>query len=220
MQTRAFVVVYLALVPIACDQRLPTAPYQPTTASTSKVAQLFNVVHDDGGNPIAGATLSFWPAGVTLSDEAGRFQFTGYTEWVTASKSGYESDEKSVDGLTVELTLHDIIRVSVGQSVRLTIGPGDAPGGMPAVPYRTRIVHLVSNETVTVQIQVLADDNAPAEYWIKHNCGSSRIDEPCPIRSAPSTFRIEAGAELQMRIQTPNVLGARTFTVTMSRAES
>jgi hypothetical protein len=216
MQTRIFVVACLALVPIACDQQLPTAPYQSTTASTSGVAQWSNVVRDDRGNPITGATINFWPnVSVLLSNEAGRFPLPdGYVEMVFASKTGYESDQKYLDAPTIELTLHDIIRVSVGQSARLTIGPWDAPGGMPPEPYRTRVVRVVSNETVTAQIQVIADDNGPAEYWIQDNCG-----DRCLIRSALSTFRIAAGAEHQMRIRTPNSLGDRTFTVAMSRLE-
>ena len=214
MQSRPFVVASLLLGLISCSQGSPSAPVQSTPASTSGVVQLPGVVRDDRGQPIAGAMISFWPpTGTVLTNEAGRFPLPGgYVEMAVASKDGYEYDQKFIDFDFVELTLHDIITVSVGQSARLTIGPNDAPGGMPADRYRTRIVHLASSEAVTAQIQVTADDNSPAEYWIDRRCVGS-----CPIESGFSTYRIEAGAELQMRIRTPNVLWNRTFTVSVAR---
>ena len=217
MQSRFLVVACLALAALACDRQSPVGPVsQSTTTSAPAVVQWPNVVRDDRGNPIAGATISFWPAaGVVLSNEAGQFPLgPGYTEMVFASKAGYESDQKYVDASSVELKLHDIIRVSAGQSARLTIGPNDAPGGMPPEPYRTRVVRVVSNSTITVQIQLTADDNATAEYWIANGCG-----DRCSIRSAPSALRMDGGVEYEIWIRTPNVFGDRAFTVSVSQPE-
>jgi hypothetical protein len=211
---RAFVGATLALGLIACNQRLPAGPAQSSGAANApQLLQPSNIVRDDRGNPIAGATVAFWPpSDVVTTNEAGRFPSPGgYTEMAFAYKAGYESDRKYFDGPAVELTLHDVIRVAVGQSARLTLGPLDAPGGWPPEPYRTRIVHVVSPATVTAQIRVTDDANAPAEYLIQDNCG-----DLCPTRSGLSTFRLEAGAEYQLRIRTPNANGDRTFTVAVS----
>jgi hypothetical protein len=208
---RGFVAATLALALIACNQRLPVAPTQSSGAANApQLLQPPNIVRDDRGSPIAGATVSFWPPADTVTtNEAGRFPSPGgYVEMAFASKPGYESDRKYFDGPAVEMTLHDTIRVSVGQSARLTIGPFDAPGGGPPEPYRTRIVRVLSSSTVTAQIHVTDDANAPAEYLIQDNCGDF-----CPIRSGLSTFRLEGGTEYQLRIRTPNAGGDRTFTV-------
>ena len=169
-------------------------------------------VRDARGNPIAGAAISFFPrTGEWFSDERGQFVLPGYIEVVYASKPGYESAISwAWDG--VEMTLHDIIRIQPGQSVRMTVRPNDSLGGR-GLSYRVRTIRVFSGGDRIVSIQVLADDNGSVDYRVQDNCG-----DLCPRN--PPTFFIEGGGERQVHIQIPdNSTASRTFTVITSASD-
>ena len=225
MQIRSLVVACLALGMIGCDERSPVVPVPQSTTSPAAptLSGPVGVVRDTDGNPVAGAAISFWPPyGRTLfSNAAGEFEIPFiYYENISASKSGYESAvaDAGEPGASA-LTLHNIIRISVGQSARVTVRPndsyGDYAGSLPPVRYRIRIVRVFATEPVTAQIEVVADDNGPVFYWTPQ-CG-----DVCRHVPSPTTLSIAAGSEYVLMIAIPDHSPVgRTFTISTSRAES
>ena len=218
MQMRSFVAACLALGMIACDARSPVVPTpQPITPITpaAPTDRSWGIVRDTRGNPVAGASITFWPqTGDASSNEAGEFEIPRvYLEDVFASKAGYESAWANADRF-VQLTLHDIITISPGQSARVTVRPDDSLGGSGG-RYRVRTIRVYSGGDRLVRVEVVADDNGPAEYWVQNDCG-----DVCPRLTVPSTFSLTGGSEVGVWIQIPyGSTQARTFTVETSAQE-
>jgi hypothetical protein len=172
------------------------------------------VVRDSSGRPIAGASITFWPAlDERFSDQLGQFPLPvgHYVEAVYASKPGYENTGQYV-GDRIELTLPDIIRITPGQSARVTVGPNDSMGGY-GWRYRVRRIRVFSGGDRIVRIRVMADDNGPVDYRVQDDCG-----DYCPQN--PPSFFLEGGGEREVSIQVPwQATNARTFTVVTSAEE-
>ena len=207
MPIRFSAVACLALATIACDARLPVAPAPSTTPVAPATPMVpMGTIRDGHGNPVAGASVNFWPLpDALLTNEAGQFPLPqGYVETIHAWKSGYES---SWDDYRPDLTLHEIVRIPAGQSVRVTVRPDDSLGG--SAPSRVRTIRVFSNGDRIVRIQVLADDNGPVDYRVYgDDCGGK-----CPTN--PPMFFVEGGGErlVQLQIHRQSTT-SRTFTVT------
>jgi hypothetical protein len=201
MPIRPFGVACLVLAMIACDARSPVAPIPQSTTPTAPAVPM-GTIRDGQGNPIAGASVNFWPLlGELLTNAAGQFPLP--QETIHAWKAGYES---SWDDYRTDLTLHEILRIPAGQSVRVTIRPDDSLGG--SAPSRVRTVRVFSNGDRIVHIQVLADDNGSVDYMVYGDC--SRACSP-----NPSSFFVEGGGERLVQIQiNRQATASRTFTVT------
>jgi hypothetical protein len=195
---------------VGCNQFSPAGPQSQPAALVAPTGRQGSV-RDSSGAPVAGAEIRFWPEnGRLLTNEAGLFPITGYVETIYASKPGYEP-ATAWDDLEVTLTLHDIIRIPVGQSARLTIGPRDSVGGI-GLRSRVRTVRLIPSETTLTEIEVLADDNGPVEFWLQDNCG-----DVCPHRTQLTTSTLQGGKEFQLFLAVPeNTTLSRTFTVKTS----
>ena len=209
------VVACLALATTACGAGSPVAPVAQSVTPAAPVVPM-GTIEDGQGNPIAGATVSFWPPGISqeLTNGAGQFPLPQqYVEVIQASKAGYEG---SWDFFKSVLRLHEILRIPAGQSVRVTIRPDDSLGGSGQL-RRVRRIRVFSNGDRIVHIQVLADDNGAVDYMVFGVSGEGCYGLPCPLN--PSTFFVdgggERGVELQMDAQSTI---SRTFTV-VTRAE-
>ena len=155
-------------------------------------------IRDGEGNPIAGATVAFWPPGVSqeVTNDAGRFPLPPeYVETIQASKAGYEG---SWDFFKPDLRLHAILRIAAGQSVRVTIRPDDSLGGIGQL-RRVRKIRVFSNGDRIVHIEVAADDNGPVDCYACGVSGEGCAGRPCPPN--PSTFFVEGGGERGVELQ-------------------
>ena len=204
MLMRTFVAVCLVLTSIACDARSPLAPLQQSTPPTL----LPGLVVDSSGAPVAGASITFWPhLDEQSSSEAGQFPLPvkQYYEFIYASKVGYESFYDWAPAS--RLTLHNIVRITPGQSARVTIRPDDSLGS--DLRYRDRTIRVHSGGDRIVRLQVVADDSGPVDYHVPELC--NRFGG-CPQN--PAAFFLEGGGERQVRIQIPaqSTVG-RTFTL-------
>ena len=203
-----WVVACLALATGACDARSPVAP---VTKSVTAPPVPMGIIHDGDGTPIAGATVEFWPPGISqeVTNDAGQFPLPpGYIEIIQASKTGYEA---SWDFFKSDLKLHAILRIAAGQSVRVTIRPDDSLGGIGGL-RRVRKIRVFSNGDRIVHIAVMADDNGPVEYYVYGLSGEGCGGRPCP--SNPATFFVDGGRERGVELQMdPQSTTSRTFTV-------
>jgi len=205
-------VVVACLATTACDAGLPVAPVAQSVTPAAPVMSM-GTIRDGQGNPVAGAAVSFWPAGISqqLTDGAGQFPLPigQYVETIHASKSG--SYEGSWDFFKSVLRLHEILRIPAGQSVRVTIRPDDSLGGIGQLG-RVRRIRVFSNGDRMVHIQVSADDNGPVDYWVFGVSGEDCGGRPCPPN--PSTFFVEGGGERGVELlMDAQLTTSRTFTV-------
>jgi hypothetical protein len=145
------VVACLALATGACDARSPVAP---VSRSVTAPPVPMGIIRDGEGTPIAGATVEFWPPGISqlVTNDAGQFPLpSGYVETIQASKTGYEA---SWDFFKSDLKLHAILRIAAGQSARVTIRPDDSLGGIGQL-RRVRRIRVFSNGDRIVHIAVM-----------------------------------------------------------------
>ena len=103
----------------------------------------------------------------------------------------------------------EIIKIAVGESVRVTVGPGD-----PIVwnefldEWTYRVVHVVTNKPVRVEVQVAADDSGRADWMIRNYTCCNRITS--------NLVDIPANTELEIEIRNYTLGPARvtrTYTV-------
>jgi hypothetical protein len=205
----------LAVGLMACGSDSPTAPTPTPPLVPSDAPRLTGVVLDDRGAPIAGATVSAALGSSDETDEQGRFFVTtnapdGVYFGLDVYKPGYEGRHHTyVRGPTEVITLHDVIRLPVGESVRVTIGPNDPVGG--ELEYRYRIVRIVSSTPTHLDVSVASDDGAAPDWMF--NRGPCCPSPPSVVASIE-----DVGAELVAYLRVPWwPLVSRTYTVTTSR---
>lgn len=212
--------VSLVLGGVGCDERSPVAPAAspPTVSAPTAPAtrQITGVVRDDHGSPVAGAALTVYPGNHKLvSDAAGQFDVTVATSGngsVFATKPDYESTYRYFSTSPFDVVLHDIIRLPVGQSARITVRPDDSIGGWDE-EYRYRVLRVASSESVRAEIHVIADDNQPADYWVQSTT--------CCTSPSVAVVDIPGGTERQVEVRIPwNATASRTFTVITSSSGS
>ena len=228
MHRKWFTVISLALACVGCGSDNLVSPRADANAATAGPAPsptttrtITGVVRDDRGTPIAGASVWTDYRGITVVSGAdGTFTApissgAGSFVWIFASKPGYEPDAQQTPEPTRDLTLHDIIRVAAGQSVRVTVRPNDPnvwvidrlPSGQWwEFDYRTRVVRLSAAVASRVTLQLVADDGGPTEFVIRGHDGS------------PAELTMTRGSEVEVEIRLLAGSPSRTFTLTTSRA--
>jgi hypothetical protein len=212
----------LTLALVACDSAGPVTPVPGSPLSTTPTPfHVTGVVRDDRGNPIAGASVqgAIGPAGPTvLSDEAGKYDLGLFfrSTYIRASKSGYDPDTQAESGTTCDLTLHDIITLPVGESVRITVGPKDPLGwNWLDDPMRVRVIHVTAGVPTRTELRLVPEDdlsptNSDVNLWL-----------PDGSPFSPPTSRVvallPAGGEVAAQIQIADSGRSRTFTLITSR---
>jgi len=210
MRIKSLLGAWLAVAVVACSGGQTVVAPLPLSPTPIGPTQWMGMVRDDRGNPIPGATVTFWPPGDKLiSNEAGQFSLAGYFERIYASKPGYENGIASDVNPTV--TLQDIVKIPAGQSVRVTVRPDDSLGG-PFGRYHVRQVHVFTGGDRIVQIHVVADDGGPVvgmvDYSVQPDCG-----DVCRT-TLPTTFIMYGGTERLVLVHIPDTSTvSRTFTV-------
>ena len=215
-----FTVVFLASACVGCgSDNLSPAPAPSASAAPSSAAAITGVVRDDRGAPIAGATVWAAPGQVTvLSDANGKFSTPigsnpGRWVWVFASKPGYEPDAQQISVRTSDLTLHDLITVAAGESVRVTVRPNDPnlwiiDKALREFDYRIRIVRLSAAVTSRVTVRLVADDGGPAELVVRGQ------------EENPGVVTMSAGSEVELEIRVIAGSPSRTFTLISTRSDT
>jgi hypothetical protein len=150
------------------------------------------VVLDDRGAPIAGASV-FAPTGTAdETDDRGLFYVTSTAPYgayfgLSVYKTGYEPQNLFVRGPTEVVTLHDIVRLPVGESIRITMGANESVD--PDVEYRYRRVRIVSSTPTAVELSVTAADGGTPDWELeKGPC--------CPSPPTVVTSIDDVGVEL------------------------
>ena len=215
---RSLLTVLIALATVACDERSPVAPVPPATSvpitpALPATRQVTGVVRDTRGTPIAGATVIAVPGNITVfSDQAGRFDITigagGSGLTVSATSAGFEPDWRYAVSPTLDFMLHEIVRIPVGQSVRVTVRPDDVLDLWEE--YRIRVVRITADRNMRVGLRVVPDGNFSATYFVRGAgcCNQGAVD-------------IAGGTELEVEIRIPSdTLIAQTFTVITSDVSS
>jgi hypothetical protein len=147
----------------------------------------------------------------TVTDDAGRFELAVGpfgSLYVTADKAGYESDAQYVYGPTRDLVLHDIIKIRVGESVKITVGPDDPIWGFDD-EFRSRIVHVNPSGALPIHLDLVPDGGEPGLLEVPGRaCCHSRLIVP-------------GGADVDVRILIPwDASTSRTFTLVTSEVRS
>ena len=185
----------------------------PPSTETPRGPTRSGVVRDDRGLPIAGATVWAMPPGTrVLSDADGKFVVPS-TEgmiWIYASKAGYEPDAQQTLDSTRDLTLHDIVRIRVGESIRVTVRPSDEnlwviDSSLREFDYRIRVVRLVADTSSKVELRLVADDGGPSEFWVRNGC--------CAL--SPGVLNMSAGTEVEIEIRISGWSSSVTRTFTL-----
>ena len=222
MPIRSLAVVSLAFGIIACGERSPVTPLPQSTPLSvpQSTTSRSGVVRDERGAPVAGATVWAMPPGVrVLSDADGRFvaPAVGGMIWMYAEKAGYEPDSQETIAATRDLTLHDVLKMTVGESIRVTVGPNDPwiyvwdPGMRVELNYRIRVVHVTANVQSRVELRLAADDGRPGQLSVRNAC--------CAV--SPGVLDMAAGTEVEVEIRHDGwTTGSRTFTLSASRQDA
>ena len=131
MRSKLAVVFALAIAVAACDTPVtptPGNPPSPPPPAPQTDRRVTGVVRDIQGQPIAGALVRSF-AGTVFSGDDGRYDVSIGSATVaslSASKTGYESTDQYVSGDAKDLVLHEIVRISVGESINVTVGLNDS----------------------------------------------------------------------------------------------
>jgi hypothetical protein len=217
MTRRLCALVIVGTIGAACDSSpvrpQPSLPPQ-APVSPSLGVHLTGVVRDDRGRAVAGATVtSPQTASSVLTNEAGQFDLSfdqqrqGFT--VSASKIGYEPDSQSTSGPSRDLTLHEIIRIPVGESVRVTVGPNDTYMEDEYLDgYRIRVVRVMAAEAMTVHFRLESDESGQASLFVRN----AQLQYPARVN-------VSSALELVVEVRIPwNLAGSgRTLTLSTSR---
>jgi len=215
------VVISLAFGIIACGERSPVAPLpQSSPLSTSiPIATRSGVVRDERGAPVEGAAVWAMPPGLpVMSDADGRFVAPAVEGmiWIYAAKAGYESDSQETIAATRDLTLRDVLKIPVGGSIRVTVGPNDPwiyvwdPTAWVERNYRIRVVHVTANVHSRVELRLVAEDGGPGEISARNAC--------CVV--SPGVLDMAAGTEVEVEIRLDGWTNvSRTFTLSASRVD-
>ena len=130
-----------------------------------------------------------------------------------ASKPGYEPDAQQISVRTSDLTLHDLITVAAGGSVRVTVRPNDPnlwiiDKALREFDYRIRIVRLSAAVTSRVTVRLVADDGGPAELVVRGQ------------EENPGVVTMSAGSEVELEIRVIAGSPSRTFTLISTRSDA
>jgi hypothetical protein len=215
MRSKLAVVFALALAAAACDTPVTPTPGNPPPPSppTPQVERrVTGVVRDIQGQPIAGVLVRSW-VGTAFSGDDGRYDVSIGSATVTsltASKTGYESTDQYVSGGPKDLLLHEIVRISVGESIDVTVGPNDSIWETAFFEeYRSRIVRILSDTDTRVDLHVVDASGSPGQMVVP----------PGNCCVALSTVNFIRGIDYLVRIVVPWAGPAeRTFTLRTSRA--
>jgi hypothetical protein len=169
-------------------------------------------VLDDRGAPIAGVSVNAPTGTADETDQNGLFHVTsnappGAYFGLTVYKPGYELQNLFVRGPTEVLTLHDIVRLPVGESIRVTVDSTESVD--PELTYHYRRIRVISSTPTGVELSVTAADGGTPD-WVLHQ------GPCCPSPPSIVTSIDDVGAELVVQFNVP-FLGSRTYTLTTRR---
>lgn len=127
---------------------------------------------------------------------------------LTASKAGYESTDQYVTEGTKDLLLHEILRISVGESINVTVGLDDSSLEAAFGEYRSRVVRILSDTDTRVDLHLVDASGSAGQMVLSPGvCCVSR-----------STVNLIGGIDYLVWIVVPWATpGERTFTLRTSR---
>lgn len=214
MRSKLAVVFALAIAVAACDTPVtptPRNPPPPLPQEPQVDRRVTGVVRNIQGQPIDGALVRS-SAGTAFSDDAGRYDVSigsFIVASLTASKAGYESTDQYVTEGAKDLLLHDIVRISVGESINVTVGLNDSIWETIFDEYRSRIVRILSDTDQRVDLQLVDASGGPGQMVLSPGI--------CCV--ALSTVNLIRGIDYLVRIVVPWASPAeRTFTLRTSRS--
>lgn len=214
MRSKLAVVFALAIAVAACDTPVTPTPGNPPPPSPpvpQVERRVTGVVRDIQGQPIAGALVRSF-AGTVFSGDDGRYDVSigsAIVPPLSASKTGYESTDQYVSGDTKDLVLHEIVRISVGESINVTVGLNDSIWETVFDEYRSRIVRILSDADTRVDLHLVDASGGPGQMVLP----------PAACCVAQSTVNLIRGIDHLVRIVVPwTTPGDRTFTLRTSRA--
>jgi hypothetical protein len=217
MSIKLIAVVGVTIELAACGGESPTVPVASATTTSSSpfsplAPRLTGIVQDDRGAPVAAATVYAFLGSTVQTDSQGRFYMPinapdRASFGLEVFKDGYEAQPHLwVSGPTEIVTLHDIVRLPVGESIRLTIGPKESTD--PDLEYQYRTIRVVSNTSAQVELRVVAADGAPPDWWVHEG----------PCCPTPSTVVKSMGTELPIGFKSPFRV-SRTYTLTTRKLD-
>jgi hypothetical protein len=179
-----------------------------------RTRRITGIVRNGLGHPVEGASVSGFHGGWALTNGAGEFEITfPENSGLQINKVGYEptlgQGADYLDGHW-NAVLHQVIRIAVGESVRVSVSPTDARESFRDDfldgNYRARTVRLDVRSRMRVQFQLAADDAGHAVLCI-HNGGC--------YESFPVVIPSDGGVEIVTRIMNgPYPTTSRAFTLT------
>jgi hypothetical protein len=205
----------------ACGGHPPTAPSVASSSPASTVSALSSVVHmsglvREGDAPVAGATVTVQDCSTTpghctpktvMTNPDGSYDLTGDVSLfgsATAEKTGYEPDDRytansyvSRNEIVANFRLYRIQRLTVGESITVTVAPGDPACGIDG-EFVCRTVRIVAPLDGTLTVEATANDPAMTPglelFWPFH---------PSVCCELTAFIRVAAGAEVQVNLLVP-----------------
>ena len=205
--------------------RVPNAVPSPTQPSPA-IMLTGRVLDASTGASVPGAIVSINGRYQGVSDRAGQYTVNGSLDYgrnhdfTYTSASGYVSDYRYIHGTSLEIPLRRIKRINAGQSVVLTVHPGDSlcvnniqdtPGlGMD---YLCRTIRVTIPAAGTLTVEARSPDGTLAKIE------SEVFGEVCCAESLdnPRRLKVSAGTDVVVNVEMPATSAVdQAFTVSTS----
>ena len=232
MNSRASYVLLMMLAS-ACDggNGTPTSPSSapsatpmpPPAASPSpsrewrSIALHGQITDSTTSAPISGAIVSINGRSETTTNSSGNYNLTGLLDagdnvdynhtWVSADN--YADDYRYIRSTSHNVRLHRIVRITAGDSTRVTVAPNDTvcvnnARDMPnlGIDYVCRSVRVVAPSAGIMTLEALSTTNGPPPLLVVENFHDGQC---CPARiENPSSIPVTAGREVLVFVEMPS----------------
>jgi Carboxypeptidase regulatory-like domain len=195
-------------VTLTSDQTLSfrlMPPPTPTFVLTGRVTDSATAA------PVAGAIVSINGRYTSTTDTAGRYSVAGFLDFGNSSftyvsANNYESDYRFIRGTTQNVRLNRVVRITAGDSIPVTIAPGDTlcvnnsqdePGSGP--DYVCRSVRVVAPRDGVVRVEAVSTDGAARPPLELEIVGANTC---CSLEN-PRAVWVAAGTELIASVEMP-----------------
>jgi len=230
--------VTAATTTLACGEA-PATPLTPTPTPNTPAApgaiELTGLIVGDDGRPVTNTPVYVnfgLPAVKGMTDDTGRYQVRfgpaegyspGNTVELLVTGEGYEIERRffrpTGSSQTVDLRPRAIRWITAGESISVTVAPGDPecrnnvqdmPGFKPS--YVCRPVRFLALADGVLTAEAVSAGSGPSRPLLEMEATSGPDD--CCYLGNPLTFSVAAGMVVKINVEIPEGAPSQTFTLT------